>query len=515
VKRRAAGADGPSAGAIALRVAMEAVAAGVSSQLAVIAAAEHLASDPWGVVEGAGPLARVRWAPAACDVGLTASLSEVDVDAPSAVARVAVGQQRPWRDRAGQQLRGAFDTPKDLARSLAGDTVAASGRTGSGQDPACGVGALLLALRERGVADLRGGDVDALAVQVARVALPGARLEVADGLEPGEPTDLVIGNPPFVSSERQDKALRARLGERFAWLGGRFDLAVPMAEAWTERVLPGGALGLWLPWACFFERYGLGWRRRWLAAHRIVRLEGPVAFRGAVVTVGQVVVRVGAGPGLMADSGLRAEAVSSLVGAPFDPELRVGDPGLLERARALSTPLGELARIDTGVVSHSPAGGKARLLHDAPGPGRVPYADAEDFFAGRRRWLHYLPSQMHRPKDPALFEPAKVVVQRITGRRPVRAEVDRDGVFVGHTCTVVVPRPGVELPLEAIAALLRDPAVRGLLRIERGYRLDMYPHDVGAVPVPVAWSGGEIGPLQEAWGLDEGELGRLRALGRS
>src|SRR5690606_41165788 len=118
---------------------------------------------------------------------------------------------------------------------------------------------------------------------------------------------------------------------------------------------------------------------------------------------------------------LRLDAV------PLEPELRPGDVDLVEAIRARSVPLGELAHVDTGLVAHGPGGGKARLLRDGPGPGRVPYADARDFFAGRHTWLVWEPALMHRAKDPAVFEAPKLVVQRLRGRGPVRAAIDREG----------------------------------------------------------------------------------------
>src|SRR5262249_24988785 len=140
------------------------------------------------------------------------------------------------------------------------------------------------------------------------------------------------------------------------------------------------------------------------------------------------------------------------------------------------------------------------------------YADARQFFSGQRRWLEYKPAQMHRAKSPGLFEPAKIVVQRLRGRGPVRAAVDRSGTYVGHTCTVVVPRdPGLDL--DRLCALITSPSVDALVRIERGQRLDLYPRDVAAIPVPAAWlSDPRIG-LERAYGLEDGHVQRLMAMG--
>jgi hypothetical protein len=141
----------------------------------------------------------------------------------------------------------------------------------------------------------------------------------------------------------------------------------------------------------------------------------------------------------------------------------------------------------------------------------VPYADAADFFAGRRRWLSWEPERMHRPKDAGLFEPDKLVLQRLRGRGSTRVAIDRTGLYVGHTCTVVVPHAGAPA-LEALERLVASDLVAGLLRVERGAALDLYPHAVAAMPVPKSWLNGEPAPLAVSWGLDVDEVRRLESL---
>ncbi|NCG21791.1 MAG: hypothetical protein GWP91_22470 [Rhodobacterales bacterium] len=120
---------------------------------------------------------------------------------------------------------------------------------------------------------------------------------------------------------------------------------------------------------------------------------------------------------------------------------------------------------------------------------------------------------MHRAKTPELFENPKVVIQRLRGRGTVRAALDLDGVYVGHTCTVVqLLEPHGNVTLDKILELVRSPIVDAITRIERGQRLDLYPRDVGAFPVPVAWVRGEEISPEEAWGLTGEELVRLASV---
>jgi isoquinoline 1-oxidoreductase alpha subunit len=69
---------------------------------------------------------------------------------------------------------------------------------------------------------------------------------------------------------------------------------------------------------------------------------------------------------------MSAAALLALPEHPFDPALRAGDVELLGQIEGQSGTLGELCRIDTGVVSHGALGGKGRLLGEIAG-GDEPY----------------------------------------------------------------------------------------------------------------------------------------------
>lgn len=174
--------------------------------------------------------------------------------------------------------------------------------------------------------------------------------------------------------------------------------------------------------------------------------------------------------------------------------------------------LGEHCLVDTGVVAHFPGGSKKRLLSDHPREGLVPYADAREFFSGERRWLDYRPEAMHRAKRPSMFEQPKIVIQRLRGKRPIRAEVDHSGTYVGHTCTVVQATSESAPSLARLAELVRSPVVDAVTRIERGGRLDLYPKDVAAFPLPLAWLEDENVNLEVAFGLKPSEVRRLEQI---
>ena len=210
----------------------------------------------------------------------------------------------------------------------------------------------------------------------------------------------------------------------------------------------------------------------------------------------------------MPGGGIEATELLRLPDTPLDPDLVPGDAVLADRMRAASVPLGELCFVDTGLVAHGRDGGKERLLSDTPGPGRVLYADARGFFAGRYRWLSNEPARMHRAKSPELFAAPKVVLQRLRGRVPIRAAIDRSGIYVGHTCIVAVPKDA-RIDVDRVLALVTSPLVDGMMRIERGQRLDLYPRDVASIPVPRRWLATPDLPLADAFGLTGPDVERL------
>jgi SAM-dependent methyltransferase len=494
-----------------LRAWLDAAAQSGDELSAVRAAAESVADDPWDVVHYAGFLARCRWQRAEEDLGLTARLRTCGIDSRRAIARVSAGAPYPEFDRKGRQQRGAFDTPRALARELVKQTLTAcDGVSERGLDPACGTGAFLLAMVEAGVPEVLGTELDPKAVAVARVAAPSAHIEIVDGMAPGHSVDLVVGNPPYVPPERQKTKDRAALRRRFPWLGRRFDLAVPFSAAAMERVRAKGGVGLILPSSLLVQPYGAPLRRQWLDEHRVHWLSSLQEFPEVSIQVAAVVLQIQGSPGPL-PSGIRPEEILELEQAPLSLFLQPGDPALVARIRERSVELGTLCEVDTGVVSHGPGGGKARLLSDEPGDGRLPYVDAKDLHAQRIRWLRYEPDAMHRPKRLGLFTDPKLLIQRLRGTGPIQAWLDTDGLIAGHTLTVVRPEDG-DLDLYRLLDLLKSPLVDALIRIERGSRLDLYPRDVASIPVPRMWLNNSEISLAEAWALSPSEVERLQSL---
>lgn len=191
------------------------------------------------------------------------------------------GQSRDVR-----RARGVVYTPQDVAGLVLDQAFGASqGPSGVTLDPACGTGVFLLALVRRlavALADegvdiageardaflnqvktlIWGMDTDAAAVAIARAAVRDLLLElspgplVADFMDaniitgdflshhptshlPSAPA-AVVGNPPYVPTERIPAADRATYRSTFAGASGRLDLYTLFMEQAVRTVHPGG-----------------------------------------------------------------------------------------------------------------------------------------------------------------------------------------------------------------------------------------------------------------------------------
>jgi hypothetical protein len=130
-------------------------------------------------------------------------------------------------------------------------------------DPACGIGTLLAAAHTRGVADLRGQDIDEVSALLAAVRLllhgTAARVVAGDSLRQdafaGERADAVVCNPPFnerswgydelTSDPRWEYGLPPRGEPELAWV-----------QHCLAHVKPGGHVVIMMPASAASRRAG-------------------------------------------------------------------------------------------------------------------------------------------------------------------------------------------------------------------------------------------------------------------
>ena len=138
---------------------------GYTHHAAVLAVAEEYSGDPWVVVGQVGLLCRCVVAKAESPIGLNQFLQRRKSGGRASLVDIPQGALFPIPEHDGRKSSGSFDTPRLMARRVATEALAAvDGAVSVGLDPACGTGALLLALRELNVPKVVGYDVDSLAL---------------------------------------------------------------------------------------------------------------------------------------------------------------------------------------------------------------------------------------------------------------------------------------------------------------------------------------------------------------
>jgi len=159
-------------------------------------------------------------------------------------------QRNGWRKQTG-----SYYTPPALVRLLldaALKPLLAVNPNPTICDPACGCGNFLVAAAQRVPAScLHGIDLDPVAVQLCRAAIPGAKIRQANTLldDAPEQFDLVIGNPPFSNAIEAGITddVKAEVRCRHPLLGGTADVAYYFLDRAVGMVKPGGRVAMVLP----------------------------------------------------------------------------------------------------------------------------------------------------------------------------------------------------------------------------------------------------------------------------
>lgn len=294
----------------------------------------------------------------------------------SADALIADFERRKSRALGNARRReaGLYYTPPELA-SFVVELALRYGR-GSVLDPCAGAGAFLLAAARAGVGDLRGIDLDAAALRVARKVVPQAVLLRGDSLRIDvEPADLVISNPPY------GHVRDAWLARRFPALkGGEIDRYAAFILRSLELVRPGGVVALLIPDTWMF--LSRAWRLRGavLEAARIaaiVDLEKPFASAKDTRVQALVLVRKPAEVRQIYVARGRdpLAPVRGLTAAPWFVYRTREEAALCDAMERASVPLGSVCEVGYGLRTGNNA---LHVARRAPKTGEIGLVSGED-----------------------------------------------------------------------------------------------------------------------------------------
>lgn len=364
-------------------------------------------------------------------------------------------------DLSERKARGQYMTPRAIREELIDHLDLFPGMRVL--DPGVGTGEFLVSIREREpAADLFGWDVDESVLAFAGRNVPTASLEHRSALDPfpGEPFDLVIGNPPYFQF-RADAAERRRFAPV---ISGRPNIFALFFQAAFEAVRPGGQIAFVVPPSMNNGAYFEALRSYIVASGKIEHLEvldGTDLFADANTAAQLIVIRAGErGEGFHLSRVCPDSGFSRTI---FSPR-----PEAIEREFAGRATLWELGyEAVTGTVVWNQH--RADLRKRA-GEGTVPLIWAHNIEGGEL----VLNERHGRPQYIRGRQPLKgpaLLVNRVVGavgKGSLRAALVPEGMdFVAENhVNVIRRREGVEpeIPWQALQESLSAEGIAGRVR---------------------------------------------------
>lgn len=404
-------------------------------------------------------------------------------DVSRAVA--ADARRRGVQSGAQSDPPGVVYTPRPLADALVELALSDGPLPGRVLDPACGRGALLVAVlrrhptaeaRLRAISGLRGIDVDPTAIVFARAALAlavaeldpgrlGAAIDAAlqcdllvqDALTGpvGEPVDLVVANPPYEDASamvRRSPAWRRDVADRYATASGNWDLFCPFVERCLAASRAGGTVALLVPDKLAQAPYAAAARALLQPTLRTVRHHAAGAVPASIRVL---TVVAGGGPREPGDGAPWSLDTPERCVDSDDPCRVLADLASVHNAATVS----EAYRIREALVEcQDPGPGDLRLLTTgAIDPFAAHWGDRAQRYL-RATWDHpVLPSGALPDLERRLarLRCPKVILAGLARR--LEAVADAEGTLLPSKSTLAII-PTDDLDVHALAALLNAPS---------------------------------------------------------
>ncbi len=174
--------------------------------------------------------------------------------------------------------------------------------------------------------------------------------------------------------------------------------------------------------------------------------------------------------------------------------------------------LGRICIVITGFVAHDSETGasKDRLINSkSVSAYSKPYVEAKEISDTRyasvysTRFIEYIPSQMHRPKFPELFESPKLLIQDIVGNSGLLGTIDNSGIYTNHSFNCCVQKHYLEhlqnqrleitsedaelskkYALQFLLGIVNSSTISFYFRSALGGKMHASPENVRSLPLP-------------------------------
>lgn len=341
--------------------------------------------------------------------------------------------------------------------------------------------------------------------------------------------DVVIGNPPYVRAENIDKIQREYYiskNSKYSKTFGRFDLYIVFNELAIQILKPNGFLSFIFPSSFFNQNYS-SLQRDWFLNEinliEITDLSNIDVFKGVAVETAVIIVKnqpptksILCSKPLTELEFLNERKVkisksifNNLPNKTFRADLNEITISLVTKLKENSNLLEDFCYTVIGAVPHNSSTGasKERLISKVCNAitGKK-YIEGKDFNRYLINWynkyIDYIPSEMHRPKFPELFENEKILVRNISTKEGIMATFDKDHFYVNDTMSVLIPwiklinvnQKGVkanderlklssEVDLKYLIALINSKLINFYFKLILSSNLHVYPEAIRNLPI--------------------------------
>jgi hypothetical protein len=341
--------------------------------------------------------------------------------------------------------------------------------------------------------------------------------------------DVVIGNPPYVRAENIEKAQREYFiskHSRYSKTFGRFDLYIVFNELAIQLLKPNGFLSFIFPSSFFNQNYSLlqrDWFLNKVNLIEIADLSNIDVFKGVAVETAIVIVKnqppsntiicskpanelefIGGNKSLIDKS-----IFNNLPSKTFRAELDKVAVRLITKIRNNSNLLEDFCYAVIGAVPHNSITGasKDRLISTVcDKPTCRKYLEGKNVnrysLIWDNRFIDYIPSEMHRPKFPELFENEKLLIRNISTTEGIMATYDDEHFYVNDTMSVLIlwknlmnvdqrGTKGTErqiniskdVDLKYLIALINSKLVNYYFKLILSSNLHVYPDAIRNLPI--------------------------------
>jgi type I restriction-modification system DNA methylase subunit len=341
--------------------------------------------------------------------------------------------------------------------------------------------------------------------------------------------DVVIGNPPYVRAENIEKVQRDYFiskNSKYSKTFGRFDLYIVFNELALQLLKPNGFLSFIFPSSFFNQNYS-SLQRDWflneLNLIEIADLSYIDVFNGVAVETAIVIVKnqlptktiICSKPAnelefLAGNKSIIDKSIfNNLPNKTFRAELDGIAVNLITKIRNNSNLLEDFCYVVIGAVPHNSITGasKDRLIStNCDKPTSRKYIEGKNVnrysLIWDNRYIDYIPSEMHRPKFPELFENEKLLVRNISTTEGIMATYDDEHFYLNDTMSVLilwknlinVEQRGVkgsdrqlqlsnEVDLKYLIALVNSKLVNFYFKLILSSNLHVYPEAIRNLPI--------------------------------